>query len=393
MGLRLNRYLHYSHQSINREDIASVIEILKSDWITQGPKIKEFEDALCHFTRAKYVVAVSNGTAALHISCLAAGIKAGDEVITSPITFAATANSVLYCGGKPVFADVEEDTTNVDPCEIEKRITKRTRAIIPVHFAGHPCDLKEISRIARRHRLIVIEDAAHALGAEYEISRRRGNGEWIKVGDGRFSDMTILSFHPVKSITTGEGGAVLTNDQKLYEKLLMLRNHGITRERKALLEKDEGPWYSEMQALGFNYRITDFQCALGTSQLRRIGPFLKRRREIAALYYEKLSGLEGIVLPIARPSVKSAWHIYCIRLKDASKRKRIFERLRDSNIGVQVHYIPVYFHPYYRRLGYKMGMCKKAEDYYRRTMTLPIHPAMTDRDVHYVIETLKESLA
>jgi perosamine synthetase len=389
----LNKYLHYSHQSINREDIASVIEILKSDWITQGPKIKEFEDALCHFTGAKYGVAVSNGTAALHISCLAAGIKAGDEVITSPITFAASANSVLYCGGRPIFADVEQDTTNIDPREIEKRITRRTRAIIPVHFAGHPCDLKEISRIAGRHGLMVIEDAAHALGAEYRLSRRGRRGEWIRVGDGRFSDMTILSFHPVKSITTGEGGAVLTNDQRFYQKLLMLRNHGITREKRTFLAKEEGPWYSEMQALGFNYRITDFQCALGTSQLKRIGPFLKRRQEIAALYNEKLSQLDEIVLPVTRPSVKSAWHIYCIRLKEPSKRKRVFERLRDLNIGVQVHYIPVYFHPYYRRLGYEKGICKKAEDYYRRTITLPIHPGMTDRDVHYVVKTLKESLA
>ncbi|MBS3918880.1 MAG: UDP-4-amino-4,6-dideoxy-N-acetyl-beta-L-altrosamine transaminase [Deltaproteobacteria bacterium] len=391
--MRLNKYLHYSHQSINRKDISSVIEVLKSDWITQGPAIKEFEDALCSYTGAKYAVAVSNGTAALHVSCLAAGIKAGDEVITSPITFAASANSVLYCGGRPVFVDIQEDTINIDPRKIEKRISKRTRAIIQVHFAGHPCDLDEIRRIAKKHGLMVIEDAAHALGAEYRLSRRGRRGEWIRVGDGRFSDMTILSFHPVKSITTGEGGAILTNNQQLYRKLLMLRNHGIVRERKALMEKDEGPWYSEMQALGFNYRITDFQCALGRSQLKRIGAFLKRRREIAALYNEKLSQLEEIVLPVTRPSVKSAWHIYCIRLKDASKRKRVFERLRDSNIGVQVHYIPVYFHPYYRRLGYEKGMCKKAEDYYRRTMTLPIHPGMTDRDVHYVIKTLKESLA
>jgi len=391
--LELNKYLHYSHQSINQEDIASVVNTLKSDWITQGPRIKAFEDALCCYTGAKYAVAVSNGTAALHLSCLAAGIKAGDEVITSPITFAASANSVLYCGGRPLFADIQEDTVNIDPLEIEEKVTKRTKAIIPVHFAGHPCDMEKIGGISRRHGLIVIEDAAHALGAEYQISRRRGNGEWIKVGNSRFSNMTILSFHPVKSITTGEGGAVLTNDQQFHQKLLMFRSHGITREKKALLGEDEGPWYSEMQTLGFNYRITDFQCALGTSQLKRIGQFLKRRREIAALYDEKLSGMEGIVLPATRPSVKSAWHIYCIRMGDASKRKRVFERMRNSNIGVQVHYIPVYFHPYYHRLGYEKGICKKAEDYYRRTMTLPIHPGMTDRDVHYVVKKLKESLA
>jgi perosamine synthetase len=387
--LRLNKYLHYSHQSINQEDIPSVVEVLKSDWITQGPKIKEFEDALSHYVGAKYAVAVSNGTAALHISCLAAGIKAGDEVITSPITFAASANCVLYCGGKPVFADVEEDTVNIDPREIEKEITRKTRAIIPIHFAGHPCDLEKIHRIARDHHLVVIEDAAHALGAEYRVDKRRA--EWMKVGNGRFSDMSILSFHPVKSITTGEGGAVLTNRKDLYKRLLVFRNHGITRDKSALLRKDEGSWYYEMQELGFNYRITDFQCALGISQLKKIDQFLKRRREIAQIYEETMADLEEIILPVTKPFAKSSWHIYCIRVKDPSRRESVFSKLRAFNIGVQIHYIPVYFHPYYRRLGYKKGICKKAEDYYRQTITLPIHPSLTDGDVNRVVKTLKEA--
>lgn len=369
-----------------------MVKVLKSDWITQGPKIKEFEEALSHYTGARYAVAVSNGTAALHLSCLAAGIKPGDEVITSPITFAASANCVLYSGGKPVFADIEEDTINIDPDEIERKATRKTKAIIPVHFAGHPCDMEKIGVIARRYGLMVIEDAAHALGAQYRIQRGGGSEKWSKVGDGHFSDMTIFSFHPVKSITTGEGGAVLTNNRKLYDRLLILRNHGITKENKAFQNKDEGPWYYEMQALGFNYRITDFQCALGLNQLKRIDSFLRRRREIAALYDEALFALEEIVLPQVRATVKSAWHIYCIRLKDASKRKMVFETLRGSNIGVQVHYIPVYCHPYYRRLGYKKGICRKAEDFYRRTITLPIHPGMRDKDVRYVVMRLKESL-
>jgi UDP-4-amino-4,6-dideoxy-N-acetyl-beta-L-altrosamine transaminase len=371
--------------------MASVIKILKSEWITQGPKVKEFEQALCEYTGSKYAVAVSNGTAALHISCLAAGIKAGDEVITSPITFAASANCVLYCGGKPVFADVEEDTVNIDPLEIEKKITPKTKAIIPIHFAGHPCDLERIHRIARAHHLVVIEDAAHALGAEYRVNKR--SGEWMKVGNGQFSNMSILSFHPVKSITTGEGGAVLTNRKDLYKRLLVFRNHGITRDKSALLKKDEGSWYYEMQELGFNYRITDFQCALGISQLKKIGRFLKRRREIAHMYEERMADLEEIILPVTKPFGKPSWHIYCVRVKEPSRRESVFSKLKAFNIGVQIHYIPVYFHPYYHRLGYKKGICKKAEDYYRQSITLPIHPSMTDGDVNRVVKKLREALA
>jgi len=312
----------YGRQFIDDEDIQEVIKTLKSDFITQGPKIKEFESALCEYTEAKYAVAVSNGTAALHISCLAAGIRHNHEVITSPITFVASANCILYCGGKPVFADVQEDTINIDPEEIERKITRNTKAVIPVHFAGHPCDLEEIYAIAKKNNLIVIEDACHALGAEYKGS---------KIGSCKYSDLTVFSFHPVKSITTGEGGAVLTNNKKLYEKLLMLRNHGITKDptkftinHQLSTINDYGSWYYEMQELGFNYRLTDFQCGLGLSQLKKLDKFIQRRREIVEIYNKELSKIDEIILPKERPYVKSSWHIYYIRLKNFQKKKKSF---------------------------------------------------------------------
>ena len=293
----------YGRHYIDDEDIAEVIKVLKSDFITQGPKIKEFEDALCKYTGAKYAVAVSSGTAALHLACLASGIGRGDEVITSPITFVASANCVLYCGGIPLFVDIQNDTLNIDPEKIISKITNKTRAIIPVHFAGHPCDLEEIHSIAKKYRLFVIEDACHALGAEY-----RGT----KIGSCQYSDMTVFSFHPVKSITTGEGGAILTNNETLYEKLLTLRTHGITKDKEKWKAREEGDWYYEMQYLGYNYRITDFQCALGISQLRKLDRFISRRREIARIYTERLSRVEGIILPVERQYVKYAWHLYTI---------------------------------------------------------------------------------
>lgn len=370
----------YGHQWIDEEDIKEVVRVLKSDWITQGPKVKEFEEALCKYTGAKYAVAVSSGTAALHIACLAAGIKHGDEVITSPITFVASANCILYCGGKPVFADIQEDTVNIDPEEIKKKANKRTKAIIPVHFAGHPCDLEEIQQIAKKYDLLIIEDATHALGAEYKGS---------KIGSCKYSDMTIFSFHPVKSITTGEGGAVLTNRRDLYEKLLIFRNHGITKDRKKFLNPDSlilnsDSWYYEMQELGFNYRITDFQCALGISQLKKIDKFLKRRREIVQKYNELFKDIEEITTPTEKPEVKSAWHLYVIRIKKLN-RKKIFQSLCKQNIGVQVHYIPVYWQPYYRKLGYKKGLCPIAEEYYKEAITLPLFPGMKEDDICKVI--------
>lgn len=374
------KIIPYGRQWVDASDIREVIKVLKSDWLTQGPKIKEFEDALCKYTSAKYAVAVSSGTAALHISCLAANIKRGDEVITSPITFVASANSILYCGGKPVFADIQKDTANIDPEEIKKKINPNTKAIIPVHFAGHPCDLEEIKEIAEKHNLLIIEDAAHALGAEYKK---------LKIGSCKYSDMTIFSFHPVKHITTGEGGAVLTNQKDLYQRLLLFRNHGIAKEKEKMTKFD-GPWYYEMHELGFNYRMTDFQCALGISQLRKLEKFLKRRREIVDIYNKELSKVNGIILPIEKPNIKSSWHIYYIRLKDPKRRKNLFEKLLKYNIGVQIHYIPIHFQTYYKEnFGYKVGDYPKAEDYYQSTITLPLYPKMMNSEIQYIINILE----
>ncbi len=378
------KFIPYSHQYIDKDDIREVVKVLKSDWLTQGPKIREFEDALCRYTGARYAVAVSSGTAALHITSLAAGIEAGDEVITSPITFIASANCILYCGGRPVFADVEEDTVNIDPRELEKRISKDTKAVIPVHFAGHPVDLESIYSIAKRHGLIVIEDAAHALGAEYKSS---------KIGSCRYSDMTVFSFHPVKSITSGEGGMVLTNRKDLYERLLKFCNHGITKNRDEFENDILGPWYYEMQLLGFNYRITDFQCALGLNQLKKLDGFIEKRKQIASDYNRELNKIDEIILPKEKRYAKSSWHIYYIRLKESHKRKVIFDRLRKMGIGVQVHYIPVHLQPYYRKnVGYKKGDYPRAERYYNSAISLPLYPGMTKNDIKRVINTLKRSL-
>lgn len=373
--------LPYGRQWIDENDIKEVIKVLRSNWITQGPKIKEFEDALCKYTGAKYAVVVSSGTAALHIACLAVGIKEGDEVITSSITFAASANCILYCGGRPVFADIQEDTANIDPQEIKKQITKKTKAIIPVHFAGHPCDLEEIQSIARSHNLFVIEDAAHALGAEYQNS---------KIGSGKYSDMTIFSFHPLKSITTGEGGAVLTNNQDLYKKLLILRTHGITKS--SLFHQAKGDWYYEMQALGYNYRITDIQAALGISQLTKLDKFIKERRRIVSIYSEAFRDSPCLDIPVEREYVRTSAHLYSLKLKSRfkSKKKKIFCRLRKLGLGVQVHYIPVYLHPYYQKLGYGRWLCCAAEDFYQREISVPLYYGMAKDEIKYVVKTVQE---
>lgn len=377
----------YGQHWIDEEDIKEVLQVLRSSWITQGPKIREFEDALCKYTGAKYAVAVSSGTAALHIACLAAGIKPDDEVITSPITFVASANCVLYCGGKPVFVDVQEDTVNIDPEEIKKSLTKKTKAIIPVHFAGQPCDMEEIKAIAEDKNLIVIEDACHALGAEYKKTN---------IGSCAFSDMTVFSFHPVKHITTGEGGVVMTNNKDLYEKLSIFRNHGITKDDSQFTIHNsqlDGSWYYEMLELGFNYRITDFQCALGISQLKKLDNFVSKRIALVRKYNHKFAGLNGIKIPSERSYAKSSWHIYIIRIGESKKRKFIFEHLRKSGIGVQVHYIPVHLQPYYReRLGVEKGNYPKAERYYEEAITLPLYPLMDDSDVDFVVEKITEVL-
>lgn len=371
----------YGHHWIDKVDIRSVVQVLKSDWLTQGPKIEEFENALGKYTGAKFAVAVSSGTAALHIAALAAGLKRGREAIVSPVTFVASANCIVYCGGSPVFADIEENTANIDSAGIEKKITKRTQAIIPVHFSGYPCDLKGIQRIARKHGLTVIEDAAHALGASYQGS---------KIGSCKYSDMTTFSFHPIKTMTTGEGGAVLTNNKKIHEKLLLLRSHGIEKSSSRFFTKRQGEWQYEMQELGFNYRLTDIQAGLGVSQLKKIDVFVSRRRGIAGIYAKRFRDNPYFDLPCEKQGIRSSFHLYPVRIKcEWAKRKaEVFSRLRDSGLGVQVHYIPVYAHPFYRRLGYRGSLCPKAEAFYHKEISLPIYPGMSDKVAQYVADTI-----
>ena len=375
----MSKYIPYGRQSITESDIQSVIKALKCDFITQGPRVKEFEKHLCDYTGAKYAVAVSSGTAALHLACLSAGIGRGDEVITSPLTFLASSNCVLYCGGKVAFADIDSQAANIMPSEIKKNITKKTKAIIPVHFAGHPCELDQIRRIGKKNNLIIIEDAAHALGAEYKGS---------KIGSCKYSDMTTFSFHPLKHITTGEGGAILTNRKDLYEKLLMLRSHGITKDK--FVNKSSGEWYHEMQMLGFNYRITDIQCALGMSQMKKLDKFVQRRRRIAELYKKAFGDNLYFDIPVEKDYVFSSYHLYPIRLKDKykSKRKNIFSDLRKNGLGVQVHYIPVYLQPYYQHLEYKKGLCPEGETFYEREISIPLYPLMKKTDIEYVIKNI-----
>lgn len=374
-------YLPYGRQWIDDEDIEEVIETLKSDYITTGPKIREFEEKVAAYTGTKYAVAISNGTAALHAACFAAGIGYGDEVITTPMTFAASANCILYCGAKPVFADIDPQTYNIDPEDIKRKITSKTKAIIPVHYTGQPVDIDEINKIAKQYGLIVIEDGAHALGAEYKGK---------KVGSQ--SDMMTLSFHPVKHITTGEGGMVLTNSKDFYEKLKLFRAHGITRDEN-LLTKNEGPWYYEQQYLGYNYRMTDIQAALGISQMNKLNNFLELRRKYAQMYNDAFKDIEELIIPYQLPYTNSSWHIYVLQLrleKLKVGRREVYEALLKENIGVNVHYIPIYYHPYYQRLGYKKGLCPNAEHLYERIITLPLFPKMTEEDINDVIEAVKK---
>lgn len=370
-------YIPYGKQTIDEADIQAVVDVLKSDYLTTGPKVAEFEKKVADYVGARYAVAVANGTAALHIACLAAGIAEGDEVITTPLTFAASSNCVLYCGGTPVFADIDSATYNIAPAEIEKKITERTKAIIPVHYTGQPCEMEAVTALAKKHNLIVIEDAAHALGAEYK-------GKKI----GSLSDMTCFSFHPVKPVTTGEGGMVVTNDEDLYKKLVLYRSHGITRDTE-WMSKNEGPWYYEQIALGYNYRITDISCALGTSQMDKLDGFLARRRAIAERYNQAFAGMKSLQLPTQADNVVSGWHLYMIQILDKD-RGEAFAKLREAGIGVNVHYIPVYKHPYYQQHGYADCHCPNAEAFYERAISLPIFPGLTDKEQDYVIEQIKK---
>lgn len=366
----------YGRQTIEDDDIDAVIEVLKSDYLTTGPKIAEFEKSVADYVGAKYAVAISNGTSALHAACFAAGIGPGDEVITTPITFAASSNCVLYCGGTPVFADIDPKTYNIDPDDIRKKITDKTKAIIAVHLAGQPCDMDEIHKIAKENNLIVIEDGAHALGSVYK-------GKKV----GSLSDMTTFSFHPVKPITTGEGGMIVTDNEEFYKKMVLFRSHGITRD-EAMMTRNDGPWFYQQFDLGFNYRITDIQCALGCSQMKKLDRFLAKRKEIVLRYNEAFADCENIVTPYQLPETESGWHLYIVQVKNCD-RKQIFEALRDKGIGVNVHYIPVYMHPYYQEHGYKDVHCKNAEEVYSHIISLPLYPGLTEEQQRYVIDTLK----
>jgi perosamine synthetase len=377
-------FLPYGRQSIEESDIEAVVEVLRSDWLTTGPKVAEFEEAFAARVGAAYAVSFTSGTAALHGAAFAAGLKPGDEAITTPMTFAATANCVLYQGATPVFADVSRDTLNIDPEKLAEKISSQTRAILPVDFAGHPADLAAILELARERGLIVIEDACHALGAEY-----RGK----KVGS--LANMTAFSFHPVKHITTGEGGMVTTNDARLVETLRRFRNHGISTDARQ--RQSAGQWFYEMVLLGYNHRLPDIGCVLGIEQLKRLDANLARRREIAAEYTAAFRELPGVIAPVVRADVNPAWHLYAIRLdleKLTAGRAQIFRALRAENIGVNVHYIPVHMHPYYReRFGFCGSEFPVAEDAYERLITLPMFHAMTGQDVKDVIAAVTKVLS
>lgn len=377
-------YLPYGKQFIDEEDIQTVINVLKSDFITTGPTIEQFEKQFADYVDARYAVAFSNGTAALHGACFAAGISTNDEVITTPLTFVASANCVLYQNGKPVFADIDPDTYNICPKSIREKITNKTKAIIPVHFTGQPAELDEISKIAQEYNLIVIEDAAHALGATYKNKKI-----------GSISDMTMFSFHPVKHITTGEGGIITTDNEDYYQKLLQFRTHGITRNPENLID-NHGPWYYEMQFLGYNYRMTDIQAALGISQMRKLDSFICKRKKYVMIYNDKLKELPQIILPKQLNYVCSSWHLYVIRLNSSLlkvDRKKVFQVLQKENIGVNVHYLPVYMQPFYRQMGYLPGICPIAEKIYEDIITLPLYPGMTEKDIQDVIGALKKVIA
>jgi perosamine synthetase len=376
--------LSYGRQTIDEADIQAVVDTLRSDWLTTGPKVNEFEEAFAAWVGARYAVSFSSGTGALHGGAFAAGIGAGDEAITSPLTFAATANCVLYQGARPVFADITADTLNLDPQHVRHQVTSKTKALLPVDYAGHPAELEVMLAIAERHGLTVIEDACHALGAEYR--KRRVGG---------ISHMTVFSFHPVKHLTTGEGGMVTTDNADFAERLRKFRNHGISSNARD--RQREGQWHYEMILLGFNYRLTDIACALGLQQLGRLDANLARRREIAARYAEALSVVPGILVPAVRSEVAPAWHLYPIRLESAKVavgRAEIFRAFRAENIGVNVHYIPVHLHPYYReRFGYRGGEFPIAEAAYEGLVSLPMFHGMSDEDVEDVVRAVDKVMS
>lgn len=378
-----NDKIFYGRQWIDEDDVNAVSEVLRSDYITCGPKVSEMERVLTEYTGANYAVAVSNGTAALHCACMAAGIGPGDEVITTPITFAASANCVIYCGARPVFADIDSETYNIDPESIRKCITDRTKAIIAVDFTGQAVKQKEIRAICDAYGLVFIEDAAHAVGTRYD-------GKQV----GSIADMTCFSFHPVKTVTGGEGGAVLTNREDFYKRIVLAHTHGITHDEDAMEDgPHEGPWYYEQTALGYNYRITDFQAALIVSQMKKLPMFAARRKEIVKIYDEAFADVPEIIIQKEIAESDTCRHLYIIRLdldRLTCSRREFFDAMSAENVRCQIHYIPVYWFPYYKNLGYERGLCPKAEEIYRSILSIPLYPKMTDQDVRDVIHAVKK---
>ena len=377
--------IQYGHQYIDDNDIQAVIAVLKSDFLTQGPAVSCFENKICEITGARYCVAVSNATAGLHIAVQALNLPENSEGITTPNTFLASANCLLYNKVKPVFADINPDTYNIDPNKIEKKITSDTKVVIPVHFAGLACDMELIRKIVDTHNIKVIEDAAHAIGSRY--------ADGSPVGSCKYSDMTVFSFHPVKTITTGEGGAITVNDEVLYKRLLQLRSHGMTKDAE-LLTQNPGPWYYEMHSLGFNYRMTDMQAALGYSQLLKLERFRERRQHIVNQYNTAFAGMPHVKLPYRNSEQVSCFHLYVLQIDFeaiGTTRKDFMKKLADKGIGTQVHYIPVHTQPYYKtRYNYKIGDYPIAEKYYERALSIPLYPAMSDSDVKTVINAIRE---
>lgn len=379
----IHTLLPYSKQTIDRADIDSVIRVLKSPYLTQGPTIELFEEKLKEKTSAKYVVAVNSATAALHAACFAIGIDEGDEIITSPLSFAASANCVVYCRGKPVFADIDKDGL-IDPNEVKKKINKKTKAIVTVDYAGQPSRINELKILCKQHGIYLIQDAAHSLGATY-----------YHKPIGSLSDITCFSFHPVKTITTGEGGAITTNDRSIYEKILKFRSHGIIKSKQYLYKKNEGPWYYEMQTLGYNYRLTDIQAALGISQLSKVEDFVKKRFSIARIYntsFKDLEKKEKLILPKERSKTTSAWHLYPLRVNFSyigKTKKDMFIYFHKQGINLQVHYIPIHLHPYYKKkLHTKIGDYPKTEMFYEQEISLPLYPTLKDKEAERVIKTV-----
>ena len=372
----------YGHQYIDANDIQAVVDVLKSDYLTCGPAIEDAEKKLCTITGAKYAVLVSNGTAALHAICYAAGIRTGDEVITTPLTFAASANCVLYCGGRPIFADINPETYNIDPSSVEKCITDKTKAIIAVDFTGQAVDLDQLRNICQKHNLLLIEDAAHSLGTKYDNK-----------SVGSIADMTEFSFHPVKTCTAGEGGAITTNNEEFYKKLILFRTHGITRDINSMVGPSEGAWYYQQLDLGYNYRMTDIQAALLSSQLDKLDIFAQRRKDLVKKYDEAFVSVPEISIQKEISKSETVRHLYIIQLNlELLKcgRKEIFDALQAEGVGVNVHYIPTYYFPYYQSLGYQKGLCPNAEKLYERIISIPLYYSLTDEQQCKIIEAVKK---